>query len=37
VLDYGSTTLIPPGWTFSVDRAGTLKLMAASGLVGASK
>jgi N-methylhydantoinase A/oxoprolinase/acetone carboxylase beta subunit len=26
VLDYGSTTLIPPGWSFSVDRVGTLKL-----------
>jgi len=30
VLDYGSTTLIPPGWSFSIDRAGTLKLIAAS-------
>jgi N-methylhydantoinase A/oxoprolinase/acetone carboxylase beta subunit len=26
VLDYGSTTLIPPGWSFSVDKVGTLKL-----------
>jgi N-methylhydantoinase A len=24
VLDYGSTTLIPPGWTFSVDKFGSL-------------
>jgi N-methylhydantoinase A/oxoprolinase/acetone carboxylase beta subunit len=24
VIDYGSTTLIPPGWRFSVDRHGTL-------------
>ena len=30
ILDYGSTTLIPPGWTFSVDRVGSLKLVAAS-------
>lgn len=30
VLDYGSTTLIPPGWTFSIDSAGSLKLIAAS-------
>lgn len=30
VLDYGSTTLIPPGWTFSVDRMHSLKLIAAS-------
>jgi N-methylhydantoinase A/oxoprolinase/acetone carboxylase beta subunit len=30
ILDYGSTTLIPPGWTFSVDKAGSLKLVAAS-------
>lgn len=30
VLDYGSTTLIPPGWTFSVDQVGSLKLVAAS-------
>jgi N-methylhydantoinase A/oxoprolinase/acetone carboxylase beta subunit len=29
VLDYGSTTLIPPGWSFSVDRVGSLKLVAA--------
>ncbi len=26
VLDYGSTTLIPPGWTFSVDTFGSLKV-----------
>jgi N-methylhydantoinase A len=26
VLDYGSTTLIPPGWSFSVDKAGSLKI-----------
>jgi len=24
VIDYGSTTLIPPGWSFVVDRAGNL-------------
>jgi len=30
VLDYGSTTLIPPGWSFSVDKAGSLKLVSAS-------
>jgi N-methylhydantoinase A/oxoprolinase/acetone carboxylase beta subunit len=30
ILDYGSTTMIPPGWTFSVDQAGSLKLVAAS-------
>ena len=24
VLDYGSTTLVPPGWRFHVDRAGNL-------------
>jgi len=26
VLDYGSTTLVPPGWRFHVDRAGNLLL-----------
>ncbi|HEV2688701.1 MAG TPA: hydantoinase/oxoprolinase family protein, partial [Bryobacteraceae bacterium] len=26
VLDYGSTTLIPPGWRFSLDKSGTLKI-----------
>ena len=26
VLDYGSTTLAPPGWKFRVDRAGNLLL-----------
>jgi N-methylhydantoinase A/oxoprolinase/acetone carboxylase beta subunit len=30
VLDYGSTTLIPPGWSFSIDRTGSLKLVSAS-------
>lgn len=30
VLDYGSTTLIPPGWSFSVDEVRSLKLVAAS-------
>ncbi len=30
VLDYGSTTLIPPGWKFSIDSVGSLKLVAAS-------
>jgi N-methylhydantoinase A/oxoprolinase/acetone carboxylase beta subunit len=30
ILDYGSTTLIPSGWSFSVDRVGSLKLVAAS-------
>jgi N-methylhydantoinase A len=29
VVDYGATTLIPPGWRFSVDRVGSLKLVAA--------
>jgi N-methylhydantoinase A len=24
VVDYGSTTLIPPGWKFAVDRIGNL-------------
>ena len=24
ILDYGSTTLIPPGWSFSVDKFGSL-------------
>ena len=26
VLDYGSTTLVAPGWTYRVDRAGNLVL-----------
>jgi N-methylhydantoinase A/oxoprolinase/acetone carboxylase beta subunit len=26
VLDYGSTTLVPPSWKFRVDRAGNLLL-----------
>jgi N-methylhydantoinase A/oxoprolinase/acetone carboxylase beta subunit len=26
ILDYGSTTLIPPGWTFSIDKFGTLRI-----------
>jgi N-methylhydantoinase A len=30
VLDYGSTTLIPPGWHLSLDRVGSLKLTSAS-------
>ncbi len=30
VLDYGSTTLIPPGWAFSLDQVGSLKLVTAS-------
>jgi N-methylhydantoinase A len=30
VLDYGSTTLIPPDWSFSIDSVGSLKLVAAS-------
>jgi len=25
VIDYGSTTLIPPGWRFALDRSGTLR------------
>jgi len=25
VIDYGSTTLIPPGWRFALDKSGTLK------------
>jgi N-methylhydantoinase A/oxoprolinase/acetone carboxylase beta subunit len=24
ILDYGSTTLVPPGWTFQLDRSGSL-------------
>jgi len=24
VVDYGATTLIPPGWKFAVDRVGNL-------------
>lgn len=30
ILDYGSTTLVPPAWSFSVDQFGSLKLVAAS-------
>jgi N-methylhydantoinase A/oxoprolinase/acetone carboxylase beta subunit len=26
VIDYGSTTLIPPGWRFSLDKFGNLKI-----------
>jgi N-methylhydantoinase A len=26
ILDYGSTTLIPTGWSFSVDKFGSLKI-----------
>jgi N-methylhydantoinase A/oxoprolinase/acetone carboxylase beta subunit len=26
VIDYGSTTLIPPGWRFSLDKFGTLRI-----------
>jgi N-methylhydantoinase A/oxoprolinase/acetone carboxylase beta subunit len=26
VVDYGSTTLIPPGWRFSLDKSGTLRI-----------
>jgi N-methylhydantoinase A len=26
ILDYGSTTLIPPGWSFSLDKSGSLKI-----------
>jgi N-methylhydantoinase A len=26
VIDYGSTTLIPPGWTLSRDKFGNLKV-----------
>jgi N-methylhydantoinase A/oxoprolinase/acetone carboxylase beta subunit len=29
VLDYGSTTLIPPGWKFRLDRAGSLVIQSA--------
>jgi N-methylhydantoinase A len=32
VLDYGSTTLVPPKWNFRVDRAGNLLL---SGIISA--
>ncbi|HEX5230374.1 MAG TPA: hydantoinase/oxoprolinase family protein [Bryobacteraceae bacterium] len=28
VVDYGSTTLIPPGWSFSLDQARTLRVTA---------
>jgi hypothetical protein len=28
ITDYGSTTLVPPGWTTRVDRAGSLILTA---------
>ncbi len=28
VIDYGSTTLVPPGWTFALDKFGTLKITA---------
>jgi len=27
VLDYGSTTLVPPGWLFSLDKFGSLTLL----------
>jgi N-methylhydantoinase A len=26
VIDYGSTTLIPPGWRYSLDKFGNLKI-----------
>jgi N-methylhydantoinase A/oxoprolinase/acetone carboxylase beta subunit len=26
ILDYGSTTLIPPGWSFSTDTSGSIKI-----------
>jgi hypothetical protein len=26
VVDYGSTTLIPLGWRFAVDRSGNLRI-----------
>jgi N-methylhydantoinase A len=25
VIDYGSTTLIPPGWKFVLDKSGSLR------------
>jgi N-methylhydantoinase A/oxoprolinase/acetone carboxylase beta subunit len=28
IIDYGSTTIIPPGWKFSLDRFGNLKITA---------
>ncbi|MCP5114544.1 MAG: hydantoinase/oxoprolinase family protein [bacterium] len=31
LLDYGSTTLVPSGWRFHVDRAGNVLLSASSG------
>jgi N-methylhydantoinase A/oxoprolinase/acetone carboxylase beta subunit len=31
ILDYGSTTLIPPGWRFHLDRAGTLVIESLAG------
>ncbi|HUA18972.1 MAG TPA: hydantoinase/oxoprolinase family protein [Bryobacteraceae bacterium] len=27
VIDYGSTTLVPPGWRFSLDQSGNLKIV----------
>ncbi|HTR34944.1 MAG TPA: hydantoinase/oxoprolinase family protein [Bryobacteraceae bacterium] len=30
VTDYGSTTLVPPGWRFSLDQFGNLKIVAAA-------
>ncbi|MEO8098155.1 MAG: hydantoinase/oxoprolinase family protein [Acidobacteriota bacterium] len=32
ILDYGSTTLVPPGWTFCADRAGNLILSRYTGI-----
>lgn len=32
VLDYGATTLIPPGWRFRVDRAGNLVIFRYTGI-----
>jgi len=31
VLDYGSTTLIPPGWRFRLDRSGSILIEALAG------
>ncbi len=33
VLDYGSTTLIPPSWTYRLDRAGNLLISVDSRLI----
>jgi N-methylhydantoinase A/oxoprolinase/acetone carboxylase beta subunit len=32
ILDYGATTLIPPGWRFRIDRAGNLVIFRYTGI-----